>query len=121
MTKLSDVTLRFRVDDGAAADKDAPKHALFQTKISYTTSDGAQWMRVYVAKRACSSKRAAVEKNVDVSVVGAAALRRAVARAHELDFAGARDELLQAQRLFDRAAQSDAQQEVCAPLTHPWC
>lgn len=106
-TAQTDIGLQF------AATGTGASSATVQLQVQFVLPDGSKLLRVLTRALKASTDRAAVEKsNVDVSVVGTCALRTAagmVVTARE--YAAARDHLLAVQRMLDRAATVDAQQE----------
>ena len=90
-----------------------PSEAIIQTRIDYTSLDGAKMRRVSTVRVPVlhSNERERAERNIDVSLASLFYGRRAAHLLQQRAPEQARQALIGAQRLFDRAATSDAQCE----------
>ncbi|KAL8583825.1 hypothetical protein ACOMHN_040294 [Nucella lapillus] len=107
--KEDDLTFRFKPKD---ADKVLTMEEVpFQVQITYTRPDGMKVLRILSKSNQATNKREDMEEGVNVSVLGAAAVKRTAALAKGHDTKTANAHLKAVKRLAKRGAKSSEQKE----------
>jgi len=84
----------------------------FQAQITYRKMDGTKCMRVITKKLRITKKREKCENNCDVAVISMTAIQGAARKSLDKKlYQESRDDLYDIQRLLDRIAVNDEQQE----------
>jgi hypothetical protein len=89
-----------------------PENVPVQVQIEYKKMDKTRVVRVYTERRKVTDDRSKSESHCDVSVVSLSAVQNTARLAgNHQDYQAARDRLLSTQKLLDRCATTDEQQE----------
>lgn len=86
-------------------------HIPFQLQVFFTKQNGMKCVRVVSAALESSTDRKVCEANLDVAILSACSIQEAIRMAQCKQLAEARQHLYATQRLLDRAATTNAQQE----------
>eukprot|EP01130_Rhizamoeba_saxonica_P007606 TRINITY_DN3074_c0_g1_i1.p1 TRINITY_DN3074_c0_g1~~TRINITY_DN3074_c0_g1_i1.p1 ORF type:complete len:918 (-),score=249.55 TRINITY_DN3074_c0_g1_i1:85-2631(-) len=112
VTGTTDLSLRYGLTKKGKKKPIAEKSIPFQYQIVYRKLDGTKCIRVISHKKRCTESRSRTEGHTDVATVAVSAVQCISNIALEKeDYALCRDILFGYQRLLDRVAETDEQQE----------
>jgi len=115
VTELSDLCFRFGLTgkgESLLESNDTLSRVPIQIQVHYRKLDGTKCMRVFSRNQKISTKRERTEKYADVAVLSMAACQSSSRIALEKkDYESARETLFITQRLLDKIAVTDEQQE----------